>query len=337
MYQLIEEGSLKAEYIYNDGGQRTRKTVYQSDGITVDNITIYHYDQMGYLVTETDETGTLIKDYIWQEGMTPLAQIDNNGGTESIIYLYTDHLMTARLATDQNQFISWRWEGEAFGNTPAEELAGISVNLRFPGQYFDEETNLHYNWNRYYDPTLGRYITSDPIGLSGGVNTYLYANANPIIFIDQYGLYCLSPEQIAAIAGGIGGGIGGAVTGGITGAAAGPVGAITGAIGFGIAGAGLGFGAGAVAGGVDNPVAGAVAGGAIGSATGGVPGMVVGAAGGAVGVSLGGGAIGGAAGGSLGGIGGIASGIGGALGGLTGAIAQQILTQNNDCDDECGE
>ena len=60
--------------------------------------------------------------------------------------------MTNRLATDELQSVVWRWEGEAFGSTAAEELAGFSINLRFPGQYFDQETNLHYNWNRYYDP-----------------------------------------------------------------------------------------------------------------------------------------------------------------------------------------
>jgi RHS repeat-associated protein len=108
--------------------------------------------------------------------------------TETIIYLYADHLMTNRLATNNTQTIVWRWEGEAFGNTPAEELAGISVNLRFPGQYYDSGTKLHYNHFRYYDPILGRYITSDPIGLGSGFNTYLYAFSNPTLFIDLFGL-----------------------------------------------------------------------------------------------------------------------------------------------------
>jgi len=66
-----------------------------------------------------------------------------------------------------------------------DKLASGAV---LPGQYFDEETNLHYNHFRYYDPELGRYVTSDPIGLQGGVNTYLYANASPIIYIDPFGL-----------------------------------------------------------------------------------------------------------------------------------------------------
>ena len=57
------------------------------------------------------------------------------------------------------------------------------------GQYFDAETGLHYNYHRYYDPKIGRYLTPDPIGVVGGMNLYLYGNLNPIINFDRYGLY----------------------------------------------------------------------------------------------------------------------------------------------------
>jgi RHS repeat-associated protein len=62
------------------------------------------------------------------------------------------------------------------------------MNLRFPGQYADEETGSFYNYFRMYDPRHGRYRRSDPIGLAGGLNTFLYAEANPLSFIDPFGL-----------------------------------------------------------------------------------------------------------------------------------------------------
>ena len=73
--------------------------------------------------------------------------------------------------------------------------ATVQNNLRFPGQYFDAETGLHYNWNRYYNPKTGRYITADPIGLAGGMNLYAYADGNPVNAVDLEGLY-RSPEMM---------------------------------------------------------------------------------------------------------------------------------------------
>ncbi|WP_269750002.1 RHS repeat domain-containing protein, partial [Pseudomarimonas arenosa] len=60
--------------------------------------------------------------------------------------------------------------------------------LRFPGQYYDSESGLHYNYFRDYDPSTGRYIESDPIGLDGGPNTYAYVEGRPLITFDDKGL-----------------------------------------------------------------------------------------------------------------------------------------------------
>ena len=80
----------------------------------------------------------------------------------------------------------WTTQSYPFGK---QNYAGsIAFNLRYPGQYFDEETGLHYNGHRYYDPNTGRYITSDPIGLAGGINTYAYVGNDPLGSVDPLGL-----------------------------------------------------------------------------------------------------------------------------------------------------
>ncbi len=117
----------------------------------------------------------------------------------TLTYLHPDHLGTPRLATDSSKRVIWRWDSAPFGDSPAQEDPDgdgvrFTLNLRFPGQYFDAETGLHYNYFRDYDPVTGRYLESDPIGLRGGVNTYGYVDGNPLIKIDLFGLFSVSPK-----------------------------------------------------------------------------------------------------------------------------------------------
>jgi len=179
-------GVLQASYLYNAQGLRTRKS-------TLSGTTVYHYDLRGRLIAETQSDGTMLRAYVWTEE-APIAQIDRSLlGQETVLYLHTDHQGTPRLATDQTGTVVWRWVGSAFGEVgpnedPDNDGNLTTINLRYPGQYFDSETGLHYNWNRYYDPKIGRYLSSDPVGLVAGLNTYAYVEGNPINFTDPDGL-----------------------------------------------------------------------------------------------------------------------------------------------------
>ena len=116
-------------------------------------------------------------------------------------YFHTDHLDTTQVITDTNKVIVWGSDHEPFGVTNIT-VNNITNNLRFPGQYFDIETGLHYNLTRDYNSLVGRYMQSDSIGLAGGLNTYLYANANPVKYIDPTGeaaQVCLIPGLCPAI------------------------------------------------------------------------------------------------------------------------------------------
>lgn len=115
--------------------------------------------------------------YVWRD-----SYIEGNR-----YYVHTDHLGTPQSLTDANQTTVWDADYEPFGQALINNQT-ITNNVRFPGQYFDDETGLHYNYFRTYDPSLGRYITSDPIGLGGGINTFAYVESNPIIGIDFDGL-----------------------------------------------------------------------------------------------------------------------------------------------------
>ncbi len=160
--------------------------------------------------------------------------------TTQINYIYADHLDTRRVITQAtDNRMRWRWDqADPFGigqpNANPAALGAFAYGPRFPGQFFDSESNQHYNYFRDYDPRIGRYVQSDPIGLAGGINTYGYVGGNPVSFVDPDGLFGVP----GAIAGGLIGAASGAYSASITGGNA-LQGALTGgALGFFVGGIG---------------------------------------------------------------------------------------------------
>ena len=120
--------------------------------------------------------------------------------TAPLYFVHVDHLNTPRLVANDQQQAVWRWDQqEPFGLIVPDEnpssLGAFEFPLRFPGQYADKETNLDYNFFRDYDPAIGRYVQSDPIGLRGGLNTFAYAGGDPLSSADPEGLF-VSPPPI---------------------------------------------------------------------------------------------------------------------------------------------
>lgn len=106
----------------------------------------------------------------------------------TLYYVHNDHLGTPQVVTAKNKAVVFMADYKPFGKLQAGQVNSINLYSRFPGQFLDIETGLYYNYFRDYDPSVGRYIESDPIGLEGGINTYAYALNNPISKVDLLGL-----------------------------------------------------------------------------------------------------------------------------------------------------
>ena len=205
------DGNTVVEFRYNALGQRTHK-------ISGQRTTTFLYGPDGQLLGETQYiSGWRFRSqfYIWLDNL-PLGGISIQYSTTGSIssstpfYLHSDHLNTPRMATNQAQQTVWQWQSDAFG--VGDAAGSLTMNLRFPGQYYDQESGLHYNYFRDYDPNTGRYVESDPIGLNGGLNTYAYVGGNPLGLVDPKGLNPAAGCAIGAVAGGpIGCGVGAAV------------------------------------------------------------------------------------------------------------------------------
>lgn len=182
--QLLPQAK-RTFYLYSDEGliaESTESVTLNPDGSISSQATPKITAQYGSKPGNPFTTGVLF------------IKTKNSNGQDTIAYYHHDHLGTPIQAMNKNGKVVWAARYEPFGKasiiTPQAtvESPTITSNLRLPGQYEDEETGLHYNWNRYYDVNTGRYITEDPIGLLGGINAFVYVNARPANVIDPSGL-----------------------------------------------------------------------------------------------------------------------------------------------------
>ena len=177
LIEVKRNGAVVASYGYDSRNRRVRKTVGETT-------TYYTYDIHDRLIAESLADGTIAREYIYLDGQPfVLREYMNQPGT---YFFINDQLGTPQRLVDSSGTVVWQAAYSPFGKA---EIVNDTVtnNLRFPGQFYDAESGLYYNFHRYYDPETGRYITADPIGLRGGINLYSYVQNNPVNWIDPEG------------------------------------------------------------------------------------------------------------------------------------------------------
>jgi RHS repeat-associated protein len=173
-------GGYTTAYTNNGLGERVSRSGYGAS-LVPGGVEEFVYDAVGHLVGEFDGSGNAIQETVWLANLPVAVLIPGR----TPYYVAPDQLGSPHHVTDAGANTVWHWDHDAFGKgVPSGSLA---YNLRFPGQYFNSETGLHYNGFRDYDPSTGRYIQTDPIGLRGGLNTYAYVDGSPTSRIDPDG------------------------------------------------------------------------------------------------------------------------------------------------------
>ena len=192
-----EPDTLTATYQYDAFNRRVEKTVVNhTDGSTETTEFLWLGSQ---LVAEyANGSGQASKRYRYGNGFAPISYTEN-GSDYSV---HSDHLDTPKRITNSQGETVWEAVLSPYGLAsvnadPDGDEVDLAFNLRFPGQYQDRESGLYYNMRRFYDPDKGQYITSDPIGVNGGINNYIYVESNPVAYFDPFGFRKIGQPGVA--------------------------------------------------------------------------------------------------------------------------------------------
>ena len=188
-------GNLKATYTYSALEQLAIRVLTNSTPSgTIHSI----YDLDGNLIVEANDLGQTVREYVWNPeteiaptgasrgGIArPIAVVDGvNGLMPALYFVQVDHLNRPVRMTNSAKAAVWTAVWKPFGE-PQSITGAASLDARFPGQWFQLESGLSYNWHRQYDASTGRYAQPDPLGFVDGPGRFGYARSTPAALVDK--------------------------------------------------------------------------------------------------------------------------------------------------------
>ncbi|MBR2837437.1 MAG: RHS repeat-associated core domain-containing protein, partial [Kiritimatiellae bacterium] len=184
-YQLVSvstNGVFAESYTYDALNRRASTT-------TLEGTTRHIYDNNWQVIADIDEQGSVIASYTWGEGIDNLLAVTIGGAT---YYPLTDVQGTIWGYVDSQNNVVARWQYDAWGNVLSEDISPSAAALatlryRFQGREWSAATGLINFRMRWYDAETGRWLSKDPIGLSGGLNLYAFCGNSPIAYLDPLG------------------------------------------------------------------------------------------------------------------------------------------------------
>ena len=209
----VKLGALDVGTYTYDGLSRLARRIVQNSGSANVNRQ-YIYDLYGNLIVEADDFGNTVREYIWLAqdiatstqktgvvpGFRPIAVVDDvDTSSPKTYHVHVDHVHRPVFMTDSTKAKVWEASYLPFGGV--NTITGsAALNARFPGQWFQLESGLHYNWHRHYDATIARYTQPDPLGFIDGPSVYAYVTNSPQMFVDPEGLKGLRTRIANAVA-----------------------------------------------------------------------------------------------------------------------------------------